>query len=65
MKHEELKSLYEKANEQVEKCSQIINSIAIRCLLPCVLLPKFITSFYAYFITNLGSNGFDLPFSIV
>lgn len=30
--------------------------------LPCVMFSKFITSYFAYFTTNLGSEAFELPF---
>lgn len=57
-----LKSLYEEANELVEKWHGIVNSAFIKVTLPCISLPYFMGSFILYYYTDLGKDAFHLPF---
>lgn len=61
----ESKAIFHKTNQQVEILSETIFYILMKVLVPCFVLPKFIISFYIYFIaittTKSGNVALELP----
>lgn len=56
------KVIYDGINENIQKMDQIIGFLIMKFVFPCVIFSKFITSYLAYFTTDLGSDSFELPF---
>lgn len=56
------KEIYDGINENIQKMDKILRSIIMKYLFPCVMFSKFITSYFAYFTTDLGCEAFELPF---
>lgn len=54
-------ALFSKTNQQVERFSEIIYMLGMKVILQCVMLPKIIVSYAIYFITDSGSDAFQLP----
>lgn len=50
-----------KANQQIERLSEIVFMAMLKVLLQLLLLPKCIASFGIYFTTDSGSDSFQLP----
>lgn len=55
-------ALFNKTNRQVENVGEILIIVIAKVSLPCATLPKLLTCFFAYFITDLGNDSFELPF---
>lgn len=53
--------MYEKTVRFVEKLSETMYVVMIKLLLPTLLLPKAILSYFIYFTTDAGSAAFQLP----
>lgn len=62
MENPKWKARHEKTNEFIEKCIKITVRVVKYVLIPCFILPKVIISIFAYFMTDLGNDAFDLPF---
>lgn len=58
------KPIYEEIIQKIEKLCEGLNFIIIYISTPCVMFPKCLISFFAYFTTDLGSEAFELPFSV-
>lgn len=58
------RAIYEEIVRQIEKMCEALNFIIIYISTPCVMLPKCMLSFFAYFTTDLGSGAFELPFNV-
>lgn len=55
---------YSKTNMKIEKLSRIIYMAVVNISVPCVLLPKFISSYYLYFLGARGNDAFSLNFQM-
>lgn len=54
---------YKKTNKLIEQLSEAIYLITVKMLLPAIMMPKFLVSFFTYYFgTDSGSDCFDLPF---
>lgn len=58
----EWKFKYSNLNDKIEKWSNILYSALIKVSVPGILLPNFISSYYLYFSSDLGSEAFGLPY---
>ena len=56
------KKMYEQVIKNIEKFTQTIDFMFINLTLPGVMIPRLIISYLNYFSTNLGREGFKLPF---
>lgn len=54
--------IYHGIKENIQKINDCIEFLIIKCFFPFVIFSKFITSYFAYFISNLGSEAFELTF---
>ena len=63
-KYPESWRFFSKINEQVERLSGIVFMIVGKIALQFVMLPTCIASFGNYFLTDLGSDSFQLPIPI-
>lgn len=61
MENSASKKLFEKTNQRMEKLSEIISYLASKVIPVCSVLPRFIGSFLAYFITDKDNDAFELP----
>lgn len=61
MKSEETKEIYEKTRQNVEKLSEMIIA-TMRVSFHVLIWPAFITTYLNYFMTDLGADGFEMPF---
>lgn len=52
---------YEKCNRKIEKLCQTIKFYGLKVWPPCIILPKFVFSFYLYFVKNAENDAFELP----
>lgn len=59
-KYAESMAIYMETNRNVERMSKIGYYILVRVSVPCFVLPKAIYSFYQYFTTDFGNEGFEL-----
>lgn len=59
-----LQSIYNKLNEKIEQFSKSIYFIFVHCTFFGIVMPNFLTTFFVYFTTNLGSDAFQLPFLV-
>lgn len=55
-------ALFFETNQQVEKFTEIILMLFTKIILHCLVLSKCAVSFGVYFITDVGSDSFQLPF---
>lgn len=55
------KRFYTKPDQQFEKLNGILQLVIVKMTPICVVVPKFITSCLMYFVTDLGSEAFELP----
>lgn len=55
------KVLFERTNQRVEKWSETLSLLASKWIPICSVLPRFIGSFLVYFLTDKGSEAFELP----
>lgn len=62
IKCQESKEIYEGVTENLQKVDKYICIFIGKFLCPDVMFSKFITSYFAYFTTDLGSEAFELPF---
>lgn len=58
------RTIYEETNTFIEKWSKVIHFAFVRVSLPFIAGPYFILSYFQYFINDLGSEAFYLPFLI-
>lgn len=56
------KALFGKTNRLVEKISKIIFFVIARMSPFCSMLPKLFVCFFEYFVADMGSDSFELPF---
>lgn len=56
-----LKIVYDEIIDKAEKYSGPNNFFAALVALQFVMIPKFATSLFVYFTTNLGDDGLELP----
>lgn len=56
------KEIYTKANETIEKWSEIIHLCFEKLTLPLIGPPFIFVSYFLYFTTDLGRQSFFLPF---
>lgn len=61
LKNDESRAIYEKTSQNVEKLSETIIA-TMRVSFHVLIWPAFIASFLNYFTTDLGADGFELPF---
>lgn len=50
-----------KRGRRTERLSEMIFMVVMKILVQLVMLPKIITSYCVYFLTDLGSDSFQLP----
>lgn len=60
-KHPKSEALFLKTSWQIERLTEIVFTVFVKILLQCLMLPKCIVSFAAYFITESGNDSFQLP----
>lgn len=53
--------IYNGIKEYIHKMDHSIE-LLMKCLFPCIMLSKFIPSYFAYFTTDLGGEAFELLF---
>ena len=63
MQNEEMREIYEKTNQRAEKLSGTIIT-TMKVSYHVLIWPAFITTSLNYFTTDLGKEGFELPFPI-
>lgn len=56
------KMIYNEIAENVTRVDKFINSFTMFFVYPCLLLPKFVTSYFTYFTSDSGNESFELPF---
>lgn len=61
LKNPKYKEICEKTNEFVEKWSRRGMFVMKYELIPCIVAPKVIVSFFMYFTTDAGNDAFELP----
>lgn len=60
LQHPKSKAMYEKTDELIEKWTKYINIFFHRLLVPILILPKAIQSYFTYFTTDLRMKAFEL-----
>lgn len=55
------KAIYEDLHARMEKWTELIHLANVKVTLPCVVIPKFVMSFYVYYTTDVGGDAFQLP----
>lgn len=61
IKYSESKTIYNETNQLAEKLSKIIYLVIVKISIPCLVLPKIIVCFIAYYATDSGNDAFELP----
>lgn len=61
-KYRKSEAFFFKISEQIEQLSEIIFAVFVKVILQCIMLPKCFASFGIYYITDAGSDSFQLPF---
>lgn len=56
------KAIYVEVNDKIEKWTSLLFWSFVKVSLPFVALPKILISFCSYFMTDAGSDAFELPF---
>lgn len=64
MKNPESNQTYVKLNENIEKSTRIFYIFMVQVTFIAIVVPQFITSFYLYLTTDLGTEAFNLPLPI-
>lgn len=54
-------AMYKKINQTIERYSEIVAISWIVVIIPLVIVPVVIHSFFMYFTTDLGTEAFELP----
>lgn len=65
MKYSKSKKLYEEMGRLVELSSEAVTFLFVFVLPPTFMLPKFIQSIFAYFMTDLRNDALDMPFPMM
>lgn len=60
-KYPKSEAFFWKINQQVERLCEIVFMVVVNIPLQCLMLPRSIISFSAYFFTDSGSDAFKLP----
>lgn len=55
-------ALFSKAGCQVERFSQVVFMVMMKVALQCSMLPKCVISLGIYYLTDSGSDSFELPY---
>lgn len=55
------KAIFLKSSQLVERLSEIVFTVLVKVVVQCSVLPQCIVSFGVYFITDSGSESFQLP----
>lgn len=63
-KYPESRASILKTNQQVERLTEIIFTLVMKISLQLQMLPKSIACYAVYFMTESGSDSFDLPFPV-
>lgn len=64
--HESIsRTMYAIINGKIEKVSKYLNMIQIKIIIPISILPSVITTIVNYYIFDLGSDSFILPFPML
>lgn len=50
--------------QKIEKATEIVEFVFLKIIVPCLTLPRLISSFLVYLITDLGNDAFVLPIPI-
>lgn len=58
------KAMFQKTGQRVEKVCEIVFMVIMKIIVQLIMLPKFGISFGTYFLTDAGSNSFELPFPL-
>lgn len=56
---------YTEVRAKIEKLSRINYFAFVKATVPCILLPKLISSYYNYFLGGYGSDAFTLNFPML
>lgn len=55
-------AIYVHANKQIEKSSQTVYFVFMKLVPSCVMFPLLIHNIFDYFVRDLESDAFKLPF---
>ena len=58
------KTIYVKVIHLIDKLSRFANLCILKVTLPCLILPRYVASFYIYFTTDVGNDAFELPLTM-
>lgn len=56
--------LFMEANQRAERVTEIVFTVVMKIAVQFIMLPKCIASFGSYFLTDSGSNSFELPYPL-
>lgn len=59
--HPTSKRIYTKPDQQLEKLNGILQLVIVKVIPFSVVIPKYLTCFLMYFITDLGNDAFEIP----
>lgn len=61
-RYPESKRFFSKASRQVERLSKNIFTVIMKIVLPCFMLPTCVVVLSIYFVSDSGSDSFELPY---
>lgn len=64
MENPSSKSIYEKANERIEKITEFIFFVSVKVSPIFIMIPYFFTSYFFYFTLDLGKEAFRMPYPL-